>query len=663
MAETATVGARDPAERRSGLRPWLVVGLAAWATLGVALIDRANRQGLVSDIHISPYHVVGYAALAALGIYVLWTLFRGIRRGDWRHSFPRHYGGLALAFASFMGWVVIDAAWRGSIGIGFGIEGALAPTSLFIPVGLVLLAAGPIVELLEGSGARTSSTLTSVGAGVAAAGLIGAAVTLTAFNPVRDPLSDVVASAPRDASEIWAMAADGAAQTRLLAVHEVGIDYSLPAWSPDGGRIAFTKWSNVGGRATNFRNEEQSASIWTMAADGTNARLVIDGAPGLAWIPAWSPDGQWIAYTLNPAAGASTEPQPQPNPAPGTVGPPAGSTGAEIWLVRPDGAGARQLTGAGQNAQAASWSPDSQALAFIAGAGEATDIHVATVTEAGLAGDRTLAADPANDWGPAWSPDGSRIAFTSNRSGNEEIWIVGVDGSEPNRLTDDPGGDWVPAWSPDGARIAFVSDRGGDVEVWSMAADGTDLQDLSNSGSTADGQWSVAWSPDGTQVLYAKAAYPAAFSTPVVREDLAAAVTLLFAVVVAIVALLVVALGSPLGGFTVALTIMVALAALPSDQWRFLPAAIVAGAAVDFLVRAVRPTQRARVAATALPALAVFGLGATLGLTGSLAWSVTLLLGVTASAALIGLGIAEAARRLRPAVTGPAAAPAGGLEG
>jgi hypothetical protein len=300
------------------------------------------------------------------------------------------------------------------------------------------------------------------------------------------------------------------------------------------------------------------------------------------------------------------------------------------------------------NALAPAWSPDGRSIAFIVGPGTTTDIHVATVTDAGLADDRALAVDPANDWGPAWSPDGSRIAFTSNRSGNDEIWTVGLDGAGLAQLTDDPAGDWVPAWSPDGSRIAFVSDRGQDVEIWSMAADGSDLRDLSNSGSTADGQWSVAWSPDGNRLLYARAALPAAPSTPYVREDLAAAQTLLFAAILAIVALLLVALGSPLGGFTVALTIMVAIAAIPSDQWRFLPGAILAGAAVDALVRAVRPSRRARVAATALPALAVLALGVTLGLTGTLAWSVTLLLGVSASAGLIGLGLAEAVERLSP---------------
>jgi hypothetical protein len=184
-----------------------------------------------------------------------------------------------------------------------------------------------------------------------------------------------------------------------------------------------------------------------------------------------------------------------------------------------------------------------------------------------------------------------------------------------------------------------------------MAADGSDVQDLSNSGSTADGQWSVAWAPDGSRLAYARAAYPAAPSTPIVREDLAAAQTLLFAAIVAFVALLLVALGSPLGGFTVALTIIVALAAIPSDQWRFVPGAVLAGVAADVLVRAARPSRRARVAATALPALAVLALGATLGLTGSLAWSVTLLAGVTVTAGLIGLGVAEAVQRLRPAHT------------
>ena len=66
---------------RPWLRAWLAVGLASWVTLGVLLVTRANTLGLVEDISFSPYHAVGYAALAVLAVYCGWSFFRAIRRG------------------------------------------------------------------------------------------------------------------------------------------------------------------------------------------------------------------------------------------------------------------------------------------------------------------------------------------------------------------------------------------------------------------------------------------------------------------------------------------------------------------------------------------------------------------------------------------------------
>ena len=140
-------------------------------------------------------------------------------------------------------------------------------------------------------------------------------------------------------------------------------------------------------------------------------------------------------------------------------------------------------------------------------------------------------------------------------------------------------------------------------------------------------------------------------------EDFAAAQAIIFGIALAILALLLMALGAPLGSFTVALAIVVASGATLTDQWRFIPGAIAAGLIVDGLVRSVGARWRARVAAAALPALALLAIGLTIGASGSLAWSLTLLLGVAVAAAAIGWGIAEAVVRLLPRPPAPEVAP------
>src|SRR5262245_10904197 len=95
---SASRGRRSVADRRAvlagrpWLRAWLVTALAAWALLGVLLVNRADNLGLVEDISISPYHLVGYAALLVLAIYVVWAFVRSLRPGRWRQAFPPLYG-------------------------------------------------------------------------------------------------------------------------------------------------------------------------------------------------------------------------------------------------------------------------------------------------------------------------------------------------------------------------------------------------------------------------------------------------------------------------------------------------------------------------------------------------------------------------------------------
>ena len=71
-----------------------------------------------------------------------------------------------------------------------------------------------------------------------------------------------------------------------------------------------------------------------------------------------------------------------------------------------------------------------------------------------------------------WSAKGNVIAFTSNRDGNQEIYVMDADGTGLRRLTNATGSDANPAFSPKGDLIAFESNRDGTPEIYVMNADG-----------------------------------------------------------------------------------------------------------------------------------------------------------------------------------------------
>lgn len=124
-----------------------------------------------------------------------------------------------------------------------------------------------------------------------------------------------------------------------------------------------------------------------------------------------------------------------------------------------------------------------------------------------------------NDF-PAWSPDGQKIAFVSTRDGTPEIHVMNSDGSQQTRLTDHQesasssrAGAFHPAWSPDGTKLAFVSGMEGQNNICIMNADGSDLTCLA--GTNLEGlfisflmdsqiidQLGVSWSPDGEKLVY-----------------------------------------------------------------------------------------------------------------------------------------------------------------
>jgi Tol biopolymer transport system component len=96
-----------------------------------------------------------------------------------------------------------------------------------------------------------------------------------------------------------------------------------------------------------------------------------------------------------------------------------------------------------------------------------------------------------SSWEGAFEPSGSRIAFVSNESGNDELYVVGRDGSGLRRLTNNIW-EWDrhPTWSPDGKQIVFWSNRTGRKQLYLIAPDGSGLRTLSD-GLSED--WDPVW--------------------------------------------------------------------------------------------------------------------------------------------------------------------------
>jgi dipeptidyl aminopeptidase/acylaminoacyl peptidase len=244
-------------------------------------------------------------------------------------------------------------------------------------------------------------------------------------------------------NEIYVMNLDGNVQTRLT--NDPANDL-LPAWSPDGSKIAFVK----------------GFDIVVMNADGTNP-IGLTAAAATNSAPAWSPDGTKIAFHSSRDGNF------------------------EIYVMNADGSNQTRLTSNAAGDFGPAWSPDGQKIIFRSNRDGNNEIYVMAAN--GTAQTRRT-TNTLDDQEPCFSADGTKIVFTRHVP-NRQIMVMNADGTNTVQLTS-TGNNFVPAVSPDGRKITFTSDRDGNHEIYAMNSDGSAQVRLTNNAAVDD---EPTWQP------------------------------------------------------------------------------------------------------------------------------------------------------------------------
>src|SRR5438034_1557432 len=153
--------------------------------------------------------------------------------------------------------------------------------------------------------------------------------------------------------------------------------------------------------------------------------------------------------------------------------------------------------------RAVTWTTSNTAVATVVSTHTGTDSTAALVKGVG-SGTATIAATAEGQSGSAAiNVVPPTLAFTTNRDGNDEIYVVDAAGTDVLNLSHNAANDDWPSWSPDGSKIAFHSDRDGNWEIYVMNADGSGVTRLTNTQDTA---WSFGpvWSPDGSRIAFVR---------------------------------------------------------------------------------------------------------------------------------------------------------------
>jgi Tol biopolymer transport system component len=266
----------------------------------------------------------------------------------------------------------------------------------------------------------------------------------------------------------WSPESRKAISTLRLATEHFSGSTRLPAWSPDGRKLAYLV----------DRGRSRPAETRVRIRDvETGAERTLADVSGSVYFLSWSPDGTSLAMT---------------------VARPRTPSKVEILDVT-SGKLIREFASprSGESMGAYVWGPGGDVVYYVTrGAlGEQTVLWRRDLRTGDEAAIHTRAFPNRIPF--AVAPDGKLLAIGYNR----KLMVIPASGGEPRELVSEAPGveSGMPAWSPDGKHVYFGGQSGGSLRLYSIALTGGTPEDL----DLEIGE-ELRFRPDGRQLAFTR---------------------------------------------------------------------------------------------------------------------------------------------------------------